>query len=138
MALGGGLTVPSKSHQGFLPKGSELAALDTSLGDNNSTFSAEKVAWMGMGLLTVDLTQLEAQIPFRMDLSGGVLGQPAALGGSRLVWSGSLEWAPAPRLGLYAALTGKATLNRAVLRRPVCARAHDVWPPRRSANQSAM
>ncbi len=107
-----GLTIPSKAHRGFLPKGSELATPDTTgVGPNAATYSAGDFTKQGLVLFTLDLTKTQDEIPFRLNLSGGLLNEPSSVGGNRLQWNGSLEWLPAPTLGLFAAVAAQASLD---------------------------
>ncbi len=111
LSLAGGLTVPSNAGQGFLPMVSALAVDTAGRGFNHDTYSAKALTEMGLGIITVDLSQARFSLPFRFNVSGGYWHLPRGLGGDRALWNGSLEWLASPRLGFFGDLSSQASLS---------------------------
>jgi outer membrane protein OmpA-like peptidoglycan-associated protein len=92
-------TLPSKSPQGFLPKHTGYLPGDSSSAEPR-LFSTYNPGYEGRLLLSLDLTRLEARIPFRAHVGTGL--HSPGIGKPDFLLGGALEWAPLPFLGFFA------------------------------------
>lgn len=92
-------TLPSKSYKGFLPKHTGYLVGDTGAAAPPRFFSSGAPGWAARALMSLDLTRLEAQIPFRAHAGTGF--KNPGIGQNRFLLGGSLEWVPIPYLGFF-------------------------------------
>lgn len=100
LGLLAGVTIPSKSPGGFLPKHTGYLAGDAVNPAPPRFFSAFAPGYAVRALMSLDLTRTEAQIPFRAHLGPGF--KNPGIGPNRLLLGGGVEWVPLPFLGFFA------------------------------------
>ncbi len=94
------ITLPSKSNSGFLPKQPGYVSTDSAVGAPYF-FSSYGVGGSIQSVWTLDLTRIEAQLPFRGNLNAGISHSGASGAPAEVLFGGGLEWLPLPSLQLF-------------------------------------
>jgi outer membrane protein OmpA-like peptidoglycan-associated protein len=111
-ALLTGLTLPSKTGNGFLPKSGGLMP-DDSIVSPPRFFSSYGVGWSARALLTLDLSKLEeTPPPFRASVGAGFSRSGLSGSDTRFLLGGDLEWLAMPNLSFIAGAQTETRMSR--------------------------